>query len=158
MDNLTCSFSGHRQIYISHQRILPKILSETIDSLIDSGVKNFQSGGAVGFDLLAARLVMEKKASGIDCKLSMILPCREQAARWPYSARCEYNNILSLADEVVYISEKYSRFCMHERNRRLVDTSQILLCYLAHDHGGTAHTVNYAVERSKQIINIASLL
>lgn len=158
MTNLTCAFSGHRQINISHCALLPARLSEVTDMLIASGVKRFLSGGAMGFDLIAADAVLSKRDQGADISLSMYLPCIDQAERWGLALRQEYERILSLADEVVYVSKEYTRFCMHERNRRLVDDSEILLCYLTRERGGTASTKEYAEARQRKIINIADLI
>ncbi|MBQ5777359.1 MAG: DUF1273 family protein [Oscillospiraceae bacterium] len=153
-----CSFSGHRQIYKIHSDSLPAVLSETVDSLIRSGVSVFQSGGAMGFDLLAAKTVLEKKSEHPEIQLRMLLPCRDQAARWPEKTRQEYESIVSLADEVSYVTDTYDKFCMQRRNFALVDSADILLCYLIRSFGGTMHTVNYAYDKNLQIINLASLL
>ena len=158
MADKICSFSGHRQIYKIHSDSLPLILSETVETLINSGVSVFQSGGAMGFDLLAARTVLEKKTKHPGIQLRMLLPCRDQASRWAGKIRQEYETILSLADEVSYISEAYDKFCMQKRNRALVDSADILLCYLIRSFGGTMHTVNYAYDKNLQIVNLASLL
>lgn len=158
MESSVCSFSGHRQIYTMHSKALPALLSETVDTLISSGVSRFCSGGAMGFDLLAAELVLEKKKRGADVSLSMILPCRSQTDRWPVATRLKYNKIIEQADEVIYIADEYNQFCMHLRNRRLVDEADILLCYLVRESSGTAFTRNYAIDRDKKIINLADLL
>lgn len=158
MDGSVCAFSGHRQIYTIHADTLPALLSETVDTLIASGVTRFCSGGAMGFDLVAAELILEKKQNGANITLSMILPCRDQANRWPAATRRRYDAVLQNADEVVYISESYDQFCMHLRNRRLVDESDILLCYLVREASGTAFTRNYAIDRDRKIINLADLL
>ena len=158
MNTLTCSFTGHREIFFSHWSTLPEKLSDTIDALIASGVGKFCSGGAMGFDLIAAEAVIKKRDSGADIKLCMVLPCRDQAARWGYAQREQYETVLSLADEVIYLSEKYDRFCMQQRNIRLVDECDILLSYHVKESGGTAHTVNYAMQKNKKIVNLADFL
>ncbi len=158
MTDKICSFSGHRQIYKIHATSLPRLLSDTVDTLINSGVTRFQSGGAMGFDLLAAKTVLKKREENPDIRLHMLLPCRDQTARWPEKLRREYAGILDVADEVTYLSESYDKLCMQKRNRALVDSADILLCYLMRSFGGTMHTVNYAYDKNLQIINLATLL
>ncbi|MBQ5777993.1 MAG: DUF1273 family protein [Oscillospiraceae bacterium] len=158
MDVKVCSFSGHRQIYKVHTESLPLLLSETVDSLIESGVSTFQSGGALGFDLLAAGMILTKRAKNPELRLRMVLPCRNQDARWPEKFRRAYRNILSSADEVIYLAEEYSPMCMQRRNRELVDRADVLLCYLMRSFGGTMNTVNYAYDKGIKIINLATLL
>lgn len=158
MDVRSCAFSGHRIIYRTHKEPLNTLLSDTVDALISSGISRFCSGGAKGFDLLAAELILKKRNEGAHVSLCMILPCQDQAARWPCELRKKYEEIISLADEVIYTGEKYDQFCMHIRNRRLVDESEVLLCYLNREASGTAYTRNYAAERGKKIINLADML
>lgn len=49
----------------------------------------------------------------------------------------------------------YFKGCMHKRNRHLVDNSGYCICYLTRTQGGTAYTVDYALERGLPVINIA---
>ena len=158
MNNSVCAFSGHRQILKIHATALPELLSDTIDTLITSGVRTFRSGGALGFDLLAAGCVLAKKRDNPDIRLHMILPCRGQSARWAEKFKRAYNNILAAADEVTYISEQYDSFCMQRRNLALVDGADILLCYLTRSFGGTMSTVSHAYDSNVKIINLATLL
>lgn len=158
MGDKVCSFSGHRQICHIHTKALPGKLDEVLNSLMASGVVRFLSGGAVGFDLMAAECVLEKRKENPEIKLSMVLPCREQADRWPASERARYKTVLEAADEVTYISDKYDMFCMHARNRALIDNSDILVCYLVRMSSGTAYTKNYAEEKGRGVINLADLI
>ena len=97
-------------------------------------------------------------AKNPDIRLKMILPCRDQAARWPKKFQRAYENIISSADEVLYLGETYDQFCMQRRNRHLVDSADILMCYLTRSFGGTMSTVNYAYDKELRIINLATLL
>ncbi len=158
MGDMVCAFSGHRQIYRIHSESLPRKLNFVVDALIDSGITHFLSGGAQGFDLLAAECVLEKRKTNPDIKLSMYLPCRNQAGKWNAATRRKYEVILEAADEVFYTADKYDAFCMHTRNRALVDNSDILVCYLVQTSSGTAYTKNYAEEKGRKIINLPDLI
>ncbi len=158
MSGTTCSFTGHRQIFHIHSEALPKALERVILQLYDSGYRWFQSGGALGFDLFAAESVLRLRERLPELHLRMILPCRDQAKRWGAADRTRYENIVNLADEVVCLQESYTQFCMHERNRELVDTASVIVAYLMREHGGTAYTVKYADSKCKKIINLADLL
>ncbi|MBQ7120418.1 MAG: DUF1273 family protein [Oscillospiraceae bacterium] len=128
------------------------------DILIDSGITHFLCGGAHGFDLLAAEYILKKRKENQNIKLSMYLPCRDQAAYWPSKRKNIYRSVIDASDEVFYSADKYDVFCMHARNRALIDNSDILVCYLVDDTGGTAYTRNYAEEKGKRIINLADLI
>ena len=88
-------------------------------------------------------------------QLNLILPCKDQDKKWKESDRNEYKEILSKADHIEYVSERYTRDCLFRRNRRLVDSSRVCLCYLNKNKGGTAYTGEYAKNQGVRIINIA---
>ncbi len=157
-EEMTCCFSGHRVLPREDIERIRKELSVVIDEYIKKGYTRFVSGGALGFDLLAARLVVEKRKSDNGIRLIMILPCRDQHIKWSKRDRMEYEEILMLADEVEYVCGKYCTGCMHLRNKVMVDNSQVLMSYLTEYRGGTAYTVNYAREKEREIVNIAHRL
>lgn len=154
----TCCFSGHRVLPREGIEEIRNELSMVIDEYIKKGYNQFVSGGALGFDLMAARLVAEKRKSNSGIRLVMILPCRDQHIKWSRHDRMEYEEILALADDVEYVCESYCTGCMHLRNKVMVDNSQVLISYLTDYRGGTAYTVGYATEKEKEIINIAHRL
>ena len=149
-----CCFSGHRNIA---EKELPKIKLEldlTLRKLIEEGVRVFICGGARGFDLIAAENVVFLKNTFPFIKLELILPCKAHEKFWSEKEKEEFYKISSLADSVKYLYEEYNESCMFERNRALIDSSDILLCYLTEDSGGTAYTVKLAAKKKKRIIPI----
>ena len=110
------------------------------------------------FVLLLSHFAIELLDLKIDypqIKLILVLPCVSQADAWSSEDRGRYEYIKAKADKVVYISREYTRGCMHERNRHLVDNSSVCVCYLTEQTGGTAYTVNYAAEKGLYVFNIA---
>lgn len=150
-----CCFTGHRMI--SNERItyIQRKLEETIGDLIQRGVVFFSAGGALGFDTLAAKVVLKARETNQEVKLILVLPCVSQADRWNEEDRAVYEEIKGLADEIIYTSQEYRKGCMHKRNRYLVDNSSICICYLTENTGGTAYTVRYAKRKRLSVINIA---
>ena len=151
----TCCFTGHRKIPHEQFAHIQKRLKETIQELIQKGVIYYGAGGALGFDTLAARTVLKMKEDYPEIKLILVLPCVSQADRWDVSDREAYEEIKQMADKVVYISQDYTRVCMHKRNRHLVDNSGTCICYLTETIGGTAYTVGYAKSAGVRVINLA---
>lgn len=85
-------------------------------------------------------------------KLHCVLPCEGQADGWSASARELYRSILEQTDEVVYVNREYSKGCMLERNRHLVDHAACLLAvYNGERRGGTAMTVKYARKLGRKV-------
>lgn len=151
----TCCFTGHRNIPMLQLGEVIGDLEKVVIKAIDSGYRYFGAGGAQGFDTLAANTVLKLKEKYPHIRLILVLPCKGQTQGWPEDAKKEYERILQKADKVVYVSEHYTRSCMHMRNRHLVDYSSLCICYLEKDSGGTAYTVYYAKKEGLQIINIA---
>ncbi len=155
MKNLCVCFTGHRVIPADRAPVIASRLYDTLKELIREGFFEFAAGGALGFDTLAAKVVLALKKEFPIIKLRLILPCVEQTKGWKSSDVTVYEAIRSEADEVIYTATEYSPGCMHARNRRLVDESSVCVCYLTNERGGTAYTVKYARENSLRIINLA---
>lgn len=153
--NYTCCFTGHRKICAEHMVRLPEVLDRALDILIRSGVTTFRTGGAIGFDTLAALMVLEKKEKHPHISLELCLPCRDQSQKWDDESREAYNYILERADKVTCLHEKYVRGCMHERNRYMVEGSHFCLGYSLSDKSGSAYTLKYAKEKGLKVINFA---
>ena len=154
----TVCFTGHRSIPEERAILIPRALDTIISGLIAMGAKNFRLGGAVGFDTIAALSVLEAKEKHPHIKLDLILPCRDQTDKWDEYNVTAYNYILSRADSVSYVCDKYRRGCMYERNRRLVDGSDMVIAYLERTSGGSAYTYRYAKEKGVEIINIYDIV
>lgn len=151
----SCCFTGHRNLPKRLESQLRAMLREEILRLAENGVTRFLAGGALGFDTLAAQEVLRLREENVPLKLLLVLPCPEQAEKWPVSAQQEYEAIRKAADQVVYVSESYVKGCMFLRNRKLVEESMVCICWLTHQRGGTLYTVNYAKKQNRKIINLA---
>lgn len=150
----TCCFTGHRKITDRECLVIKERLVKEIVDLINIGVRYFGSGGALGFDTIAALTVLKLKQKYPHIRLIMVLPCLEQDKYWSDYDKIIYNDILKKADKVTYISEKYNKDCMFIRNRWLVDSSSYCIAYCNKNSGGTAYTVKYAACRGVKLINL----
>ena len=155
MKEKTCCFTGHRDIPSGAYQLVVNKTEEMIERLIKKGYRYFGAGGALGYDTIAALTVLKFKEIYPDVRLILVLPCRNQTRGWSSEDVRIYENIKEQADKVVYISDEYTRGCMHKRNRYLVDNSSVCIAYLTNDKGGTAYTVDYAIKHSTTVFNIA---
>lgn len=153
----TCCFTGHRKITPEQQKVVAERLFQTVEMLIQKGVRYFGAGGALGFDTMAAGCVLKLREKYPHIKLILVLPCVNQTKGWPEEDVRIYEKIKGKADKIVYTSQAYTRDCMFKRNRHLVDHSSICVAYLQGDKGGTAYTVRYARQRGLEVINLADL-
>lgn len=151
----SCCFTGHRFVPSYAIAQIKERLDCEISRLANEGFTTFISGGALGFDTLAAQAVIRVRERRRDIRLVVVQPCRDQDLRWNSRDRIVYRKILDSADEVVCLLEKYTTGCMHMRNRFMIDHSSVCVAYLTSSGGGTAYTVGYAESCGVKTINIA---
>ena len=154
MQERTVCFTGHRKIEAQHMMALPALLKEEIAKQVEAGATRFRAGGAIGFDTLAALCVLEQKKQYPHVKLDMILPCCNQDAAWGEQDRQAYRFVLSQADSVTYVREHYVDGCMLERDRKLVQGSDVCIAFLTKSKGGTAYTAAYALKSGLEFVNL----
>ncbi|MEG1268017.1 MAG: SLOG family protein, partial [Oscillospiraceae bacterium] len=82
MKEKTCCFTGHRAIPKQQYDNTYAALKVEIISLIETGYCYFGTGGALGFDTLAAKAVLEVRQVYPHIKLILVLPCLEQTRGW----------------------------------------------------------------------------
>lgn len=135
--------------------MLRRRLRDIIHRLYHQGYRVFLSGGALGFDTLAAQAVLECREELPGLYLRMVLPCRTQSSRWAPPDQAVYVSILARADSVLWLSDQYYKGCMLMRNRYLVAHSSLCVCFLEDRRGGTLYTVGCAVHEGLEVINLA---
>lgn len=153
-----CCFTGHRLLPPDASVALCRALDRRLFALVEQGVTEFRAGGARGFDTLAALRVLALREKHPQVRLVLYLPCLSQSDAWREGERALYQDILSRADEVHYVSKQYTRGCMQMRNRALVDGSDICLAYLTRSEGGTKQTFLYALRQGLEVVNLAEEL
>ena len=158
MTKKICCFTGHRTIPTGSVGTLVRVLDEHLERLVGEGFTEFRTGGARGFDTLAALRVVALCHKHPECGLSLILPCRDQTKLWRTDEREVFEDILSRAAQVRYITDAYTPTCMYERNRALVDGSDLCIAYLTENRGGTLYTCAYALKKRVELLNLADEL
>lgn len=157
----TCAFTGHRPYKLpwkyneTDRRFLALMaaLTQEISALAAEGVTDFFCGMAEGTDCYCAQIVLKLRRDNPALQLHCVLPCRNQANKWPDSAQKRYHAILQRANSIVYVSQEYRQGCMLERNRRLVESAAVLLAvYNGEWRGGTAATIRYAQKLGRKLI------
>ncbi|MBE6702964.1 MAG: DUF1273 domain-containing protein [Ruminococcaceae bacterium] len=153
-----CCFTGHRTVPPETAPTLIKVLDAQLEQLAANGFTEFRAGGARGFDTLAALRVLALRERHPQCRLTLVLPCRDQTKFWKAGERSLFEDILQKADEARYIEERYTTSCMYARNRALVDGSDLCIAYLTENRGGTLYTCAYALKKKVALLNLADKL
>lgn len=160
-------FTGHRLFSAEEKSVAEEKLDRVIGKLTDRGAgfaaRRFFTGGALGFDTLAAEAVLrardrmkeEGHATGA-VSLELLLPCEGQDRYWQDSDRAEYRRIISLADSVRVFAPHYFSGCMQIRDRALVDSADLCVAWLrpGETDGGTAYTVRHALKTGTPVLDL----
>ena len=146
----TVCVTGHRNLKNDLDR---EKLKSVLLTLCVEGYKTFLVGMAVGFDTLCFNLLEEIKREK-EIKIIACIPCIDQAKKFSFLKKKEYERMLSVADEKIIVSQEYTPWCMQKRNEFMVDNSSVLVSYLRENKGGTANTVNYAKKKKIKIIMV----
>lgn len=158
---MVCCFTGYRpekmpfpfdkknKVYCEFE----EKLYAAVRTAAENGFTTFYSGGAMGFDIVAAEAVLAIKKE-FSLRLIIAVPHRAQANTYSPEWLLRYRSVLSRADEIIYVSDNYSRDCFQKRNQYMVDRSDCVITFFDGQKGGTANTLRYAHHLDKQIINL----
>lgn len=138
--NGTCFFSGHRRFSKKNEILLKKYLKTEITVMIRNGFDTFLTGGADGFDTLAAEAVMEIKETNPQIELVIYSPFPGAEIRLDRDLRMRQCRC-------VYTSEKYHKDAFKIRNYRMVDDSQAGIVFCLRPRSGTGQTIRYAEKK-----------
>lgn len=154
----TCCFTGNREIPTELYQAIKDETKEKVQELIDSGYTDFICGGASGYDILAAAVVLIKKRENPDStvRLHIFLPYRHGTRGETDIEKKLYTQTIDGAYSVTHISEKYHFRCMQDRNEAMVDNSSYCIAFCNKTSGGTVNTVRYALKRKKYVYFLPS--
>ena len=138
----------------AHYAKLEDLLERAIEFAYSEGCREFYTGGALGFDTMAAKQLIAYRMKHTDLRLIVVVPCENQAEKWSFGDKEIYEYILSSADEVVFCSTEYTKDCMKLRNEYLADTCDILIAYCGRYTSGAAQTIRMAKKKGKTVYNL----
>lgn len=157
MKKETCCFTGHRDIPAQEEAAVRSRLREQIPDLLEKGYNTFLVGGARGFDMLAAEVLLDlREKEGKDLRLFSVLPFPEWREFWPDESFAREERILKASDQVSFSAEKINRRAYLDRDRKMVDESSLCIAWCTRRSGGTAYTIRYALKNGIRVMNLAN--
>lgn len=157
-DRTKCvAFTGHRAMSYAagdSAEVLRSRLDTTLHELYARGARCFYSGMAEGFDLLAARAVLDLQCQYPDVQLIAAVPFRGHGRSFSAVVRRDYEHILRAANRVEVLAEEYSRECFLRRDDYMVERSATVVAWFDGRAGGTAYTVARARSLGCEVINL----
>lgn len=159
MKYLKICFTGHRPMGLpwgynensSSCLAFKKDLYEILERAILNDYCYFISGLALGIDMICAEIVLELKKKYPYVILEGAIPCLNQDAKWNSQSKERYRKILEQCDVKTVLSEVYTPTCMNDRNKYLVDQSDVVIAIWNGKPSGTRNTVQFAKEKGCKI-------
>lgn len=155
----SCCFTGHRIVPGERTAEVSAETERTVRILAASDYKYFICGGALGFDTLAAQIVLQLEEE-LDIHLILALPCLNQTDRWLGMKNGEdnireYQRIKGRAAAIYYTGELYKDGCMKERNQFMVDHASFCIAYYnGSTRSGAGQTFRMAKKAGLAMYNI----
>lgn len=148
-----CCFSGHRpeKLNVSEADV-KNWLNEQIDEAIADGYKTFITGCAMGVDIWAGQIVLQKKEQNPDLHLIAATPWPGFASRWSNDWQRQYNDLIHKADWVVNVSNHYDDGVFTKRNNWMCDHSNRVIAFYNGAPGGTRNMLAYAETKQIEIV------
>ena len=146
----TCAFTGHR---IMEKGFNIEELKDKISKLIGIGYDTFLVGMALGFDTLAFQTLEEFRTKN-NIRIIACIPCLNQSYKFTSAQKKEYDRMLKVADERIFVGQEYDKTCMRKRNEFMVNNSSCLIAYVRRDFGGSVSTIKYAVKKGVMVISV----
>ena len=148
-----CCFSGHRPEKLDEpEENVKNWLSAQIDQAITAGYTTFISGCAMGVDIWAGQLVLEKKKTNPALHLIAATPWPGFSNRWSIDWQQQYSNLLRDADWIVPVCNHYHKSVFQQRNEWMVDHSNRVIAYYNGAPGGTKNTIDYAFSKGIEVV------
>ena len=164
MKKPACCFTGHRpqKLHFGYDEEyedcirLKMALAREIRAMLDAGVTTFYTGMGVGVDMWCAELVQsfQEDMPELGIRLNAVIPYEGQADRWSNDYRERYFDILTRADDEITLNARYTKACMQERNRYMVDSSTHIIAVYDGGAGRTKKTLEYARGKNLTVITI----
>lgn len=150
----TVAFTGHRHINTGDS-ILRDELTHIIRKQYHNGYTTFITGGAVGFDLLAAEIVLDLQIEYTDIQLFCAIPYAGHHLYFRDEAKQRYIRIANKATSNIILSSRYYDDCFLRRNDYMIANCSLLIAYYGQiSRSGTGYTVRRAGANNIPIINL----
>lgn len=155
LKNQRCCFTGHRpdKMKFGEKETKP-LLEKAIDRAIKRGYVTFLTGMAMGTDIWAAEIVLERKKTNVDLHLICPLPHPRFELRRNVIEKIRFHTILKKADLVKEVNDHCFTGCYQVRNEWMVDRSNLVIAVFNGQKSGTKNTIDYAKRKGVEIWNV----
>ena len=161
-----CCFTGHRPGKLPWRYneedlrcvSLKARIADAVEAAYQEGFRHFLCGMALGCDLYFCECVLALRQRHPDVTVEAAVPCPSQADAWPPDQRRRYERLVAACDFETLVSACYTPACMQRRDRYMVDHAALLIAAFDGSPGGTRYTVEYAMRRGLEIVDLPIVL
>lgn len=136
------------------EKEIKPLLEKAIDDAIANGYVTFITGMAMGTDIWAAEIVLEKKKRNTALHLICALPHPNFESRRSMTEKMRFNKIIKKADITKEINDHYFTGCYQVRNEWMVDKSNLVIAVFNGQKSGTKNTVDCAKRNGVKVVNV----
>ena len=154
MEDLICSFFGHREIDITKE--LQNSLISTVMQLIEKGFNNFYFGGFGEFDNLCYAIVTNLQQQYPNIKRTFCYVDKRWQGEPKRPSWLTKNNY----EEIIYLQPSFDYWYqqIYYRNCAMIDNSQYVVFYVENsENSGAYKAMQYAIKTKKQLLNLANI-
>lgn len=147
-------FCGQREVPPEEAPLVEEETARLVARLAEQGTDWFLTGGAPGFETLAARAVLRVRRECPGLRLALILPCQGQTWGWREEEKAAYRELLARADSRLCLARSYYPGCLQRQGRWMVDHSRLCICRPGpgQPRGYPGQTVAYARQRGVPVL------
>lgn len=151
----TIAFTGHRNIVADNLLPLKEELTAVLTEQYNKGYHTFITGGARGFDLLSAEVVLSMQERFADIQLFIAVPYAGHHLYFTDNEIERYADVAEKATSNIILSSYYYEDCFLRRNDYILEHSSLLIAYYGQSfYSGTGYTVRRAEANKTPIINL----
>ena len=159
----SCCFTGHRPAKLPWRFneedprcvALKGRIADAVELAYQEGYRHFLCGMALGCDLYFCEAVLALRQHHPEVTVEAAIPCPTQTDTWTKEQQKRYCALLEQCDLETMVSDRYTSGCMQRRDRYMVDHASLLIAVFDGTAGGTRYTIQYAMERGLNIVDIS---
>ncbi len=153
MDIFTVAFFGHR--YVDNIFKIEDTLYQYIKNLVKKKeYVEFLVGRNGDFDISVSSVINRVKNDFLDenCSHILVLPYMTSEYVKNKDSFEDYYDEIEVYD---FASRIHPKAVIGLRNNKMVDSADLIICYVKEKHGGAYKAMKYAESQGKEVINIA---
>jgi uncharacterized phage-like protein YoqJ len=93
-----------------------------------------------------------------DVSVEAAIPCATQSQSWSAAEQRRWRQLVDACDYETLVQENYTPDCMLRRNRYMVDHASLLIAVHDGQSGGTRRTIEYAMRRGLDVVDMPPVM